>query len=153
MKKAQKIEDLLAPVAASEKIEIVDVQYVKEAGDWVARIFIDKDGGVTINDCENISYIFSTFLDESDSDILKDSYVLEISSPGFNRVLKNEKSFRRFMGSKTRIQTFKPINNQRNFLGTLLNFEDGKIKIDDVINGIVEIEFSDIKKANIETDI
>jgi ribosome maturation factor RimP len=57
------------------------------------------------------------------------------------------------MGSKTRIQTFKPINKQRNFLGTLLNFEDGKIKIDDVINGIVEIEFSDIKKANIETDI
>ncbi|OEG71033.1 ribosome maturation factor RimP [Candidatus Endomicrobiellum trichonymphae] len=153
MKKAQKIEDLLAPVAASEKIEIVDVQYVKEAGDWVARIFIDKDGGVTINDCENISCIFSAFLDESDSDILKDSYVLEISSPGFNRVLKNEKNFRRFVGSKTRIQTFKPINNQRNFLGTLLNFEDGKIKIDDAINGIVEIEFSDIKKANIETDI
>jgi ribosome maturation factor RimP len=151
MKKAQKMKDLLAPVAAREKIEIVDVQYVKEAGDWIARIFIDKDGGVTINDCENISYIFSTFLDRGD--ILKDSYVLEISSPGFNRVLKNEKSFRRFMGSKTRIQTFKPINNQRNFLGTLLNFEDGRIKIDDVVNGIVEIEFSDIKKANIERDI
>jgi ribosome maturation factor RimP len=151
MKKAQKIEDLLAPVAAREKIEIVDVQYVKEDGYWIARIFVDKDGGVTINDCENISCIFGAFLDEND--ILKDSYVLEISSPGFNRVLKNEKNFRRFMGSKTRIQTFKPINNQRNFLGTLLNFEDGKIKIDDVINGIVEIEFSDIKKANIETDI
>jgi ribosome maturation factor RimP len=151
MKKSQKIESLLAPVAAREKIEIVDVHYVKEAGGWVARIFIDKDGGVTINDCENISSIFGTFLDESD--ILKDSYVLEISSPGFNRVLKNEKSFRRFMGSKTRIQTCKPINNQRNFLGTLLNLEDGRRKIDDVINGIVEIEFSDIKKANVETDI
>jgi ribosome maturation factor RimP len=99
---------------------------------------------VTISDCENISCIFSTFLDESD--ILKDSYVLEISSPGFNRVLKNEKSFRRFIGSKTRIQAFKSVNNQRNFLGTLLNFEGGKIKIDDVINEVVEIEFSDIKK-------
>jgi ribosome maturation factor RimP len=151
MKKAQKIEDLLSPIAARERIEIVDVQYVKEAGDWIARIFIDKDGGVTINDCENISCIFSDFLDEND--ILKDSYVLEISSPGFNRVLKNEKNFRRFMGSKTRIQTFKPINNQRNFLGTLLNFEDSRIKIDDIISGIVEIEFSDIKKANIETNI
>jgi ribosome maturation factor RimP len=151
MKKAQEIEDLLVPVAAREKIEIVDVQYVKEADDWVARIFIDKTGGVTINDCENIGRIFSTFLDESK--ILKDSYVLEISSPGFNRVLKNEKSFRRFVGSKIRIQTFKPINNQRDFLGTLLNFKDGRIKIDDVINGIVEIEFSDIKKANLEADI
>jgi ribosome maturation factor RimP len=57
------------------------------------------------------------------------------------------------MGSKTRIQTFKPINNQRNFLGTLLNFEGGRIKIDDIVSGIVEIDFSDIKKANIETDI
>ena len=151
MEKAQEIEDLLAPVAAKEKIEIVDVQYVKEAGSWVARIFIDKDGGVTMNDCENISYIFSTFLDESG--ILKDSYTLEISSPGFNRILKKEESFKRFIGSKMRIQTFKPINNQMNFLGILLNFKDGKMKIDDVTNGIVEIEFSDIKKANIETDI
>jgi ribosome maturation factor RimP len=151
MKNAQKIEDLLAPVAAREKIEIVDVQYVKEARNWVARIFIDKVGGVTIDDCENISRIFSTFLDESD--ILKDPYVLEISSPGFNRVLKNEKSFRCFVGSKTRIQTFRPINNKRVFLGTLLSFEDGSIKIDDAISGIVEIEFSGIEKANIETDI
>ncbi len=111
MKNAQKIEDLLAPVAAGEKIEIVDVQYVKEARNWVARIFIDKVGGVTIDDCENISRIFSTFLDESD--ILKDPYVLEISSPGGDRVLKNEKSFRCIVGSKTRIQTFRPINNKR----------------------------------------
>ncbi|BAV58787.1 ribosome maturation factor RimP [Candidatus Endomicrobiellum trichonymphae] len=151
MRKVQEIEDLLAPVAAREKIEIVDVQYSKKAGDWVARIFIDKDSGVTISDCENISCIFGAFLDESD--ILKDSHVLEISSPGFKRVLKSEKSFRRFIGSKTRIRTFKPINNQRNFLGTLLNFDDGRIKINDVTNGVVEIEFSDIRKANIEADI
>lgn len=151
MGKAQELKDLLAPVAARAKIEIIDVHYVKEAGDWIARIFIDKDGGVTVNDCRNISCIFGVFLDESS--ILEDSYVLEVSSPGFNRVLKNEKNFRRFMGSKTRIQTFKPINNQRNFLGTLLSFEDGRIKIDDMISGVVEIEFSDIKKANIETDI
>jgi ribosome maturation factor RimP len=149
--KAQEIEDLLTPIATREKIEIVGVHYVKEVGDWIARIFIDKDGGVTINDCRNISCIFGAFLDESG--ILKDSYVLEVSSPGFGRVLKNEKDFRRFMGSKTRIQTFKPINNQRNFLGTLLSFEDGRIKIDDVVSGVVEIESSDIKKANIETNI
>ncbi|MDR3092486.1 MAG: ribosome maturation factor RimP [Endomicrobium sp.] len=151
MEKTQEIEDLLAPIAAEKKVEIVDVQYVKEVGSWVARIFIDKDGGVTMKDCENISYVFSAFLDKSD--ILKDSYILEISSPGPNRVLKKEESFKRFVGSKVRIQTFKPINNQRNFLGTLLNFKDGKMKINDVANGIVEIEFSDIKKANIETDV
>jgi ribosome maturation factor RimP len=64
-----------------------------------------------------------------------------------------KKSFRRFMGSETRIQTFKPINNQRNFLGILLSFEDGRIKIGDATSRVVEIEFSDIKKANIETNI
>jgi ribosome maturation factor RimP len=151
MGKVQEIEDLLAPVAARVKIEIVDVHYVKEAGDWIAKIVIDKNGGVTINDCEDISCVFGALLDESG--ILKNPYVLEISSPGFSRVLKNEKNFRRFVGNKIRIQTFKLINNQRNFLGVLLSFEDGRIKIDDVTSGVVKIEFSGIKKANIEIDI
>jgi ribosome maturation factor RimP len=149
--KVQEIENLLAPVAVKEKIEIVDVEYVKESGNWVARIFIDKDGGVTLSDCEKISRIFSTFLDKSD--ILKDSYVLEVSSPGINRILKEEESFKFFTGSKVRIQTFTPINNQRNFLGTLLDFADGRARLDDITNGIIEIEFLNIRKANIEAEI
>ncbi|GHT37851.1 ribosome maturation factor [Endomicrobiia bacterium] len=151
MDKIQKIESSLETVIAQEKIELVDVQYVKENGDWIVRIFIDKNGGVTMSDCENISHVFSAVLCEND--ILKDSDVLEISSPGLNRILKKEESFKRFIGSNIRIQTFEAINNQKNFLGKLVGFKDGKVKIDDVTNGMVEINFLDIKKANIETDV
>ncbi|GHT42788.1 ribosome maturation factor [Endomicrobiia bacterium] len=151
MDKIQKIESSLETVIAQEKIELVDVQYVKENGDWIVRIFIDKNGGVTMSDCENISHVFSAVLCEND--ILEDSDVLEISSPGLNRILKKEESFKRFIGSNIRIQTFEAVNNQKNFLGKLVDFKDGKVKIDDVINGMVEINFLNIKKANIETDV
>jgi ribosome maturation factor RimP len=151
MNKAQTIESLLKNVAEQEKIELVDVCYVKENGDWILRIFIDKDGGVTISDCENVSRVFGGFLRKSD--ILKDFDILEISSPGLNRVLKKEESFKRFIGSNVRIQTFEPINNQKNFLGKLLDFKDGEIKIDDVTSGVVQINFLNVKRANIETDI
>ncbi|MCL2335265.1 MAG: ribosome maturation factor RimP [Endomicrobia bacterium] len=147
----QKIEELLAPSAQTAGIEIVDVQYVKESGSWVARIFIDKDGGVTMDDCENMSRLFSSVLDEKD--IIGDSYVLEISSPGIDRVLKSEKDFKRFAGRKARIQTLSPINNQRNFLGMIISSSGGNVKIDDVTKGNVEIEIADIKKANLEADI
>ncbi|GHT60998.1 ribosome maturation factor RimP [Endomicrobiia bacterium] len=151
MDKIQKIESLLEMVTVQEKVELVDVQYVKENGDWIVRIFIDKDGGVTMSDCENISHVFSAVLCENDT--LKDSDILEISSPGLNRILKKEESFKRFIGSNIRIQTFEAINNQKNFLGKLVDFKDGKVKMDDATNGIVEINFLDIKKANIETDV
>ncbi len=149
--KAKEIEDLLTPAAVSYGMEIVDVQYVKEDGSWIARVFIDKDGGIMMSDCEEMSNIFGAVLDEAD--ILNDSYVLEISSPGLNRALKNEKAFKRFLGSKVKIQTFNPINNQKNFLGELLAFDCGKVTLDDVTKGKVIIDFTDIKKANLETDI
>ena len=87
------------------------------------------------------------------SDILNESYVLEVSSPGINRALRKEKDFKRFAGEKVRVQTFTPVNNQKNFLGKLISFENGKAKINDVTNGEVEINFLDIKKANLEADI
>lgn len=149
--KAEELEEFLTPVAQSENIEIVDVQYVKENGSRVARIFIDKTGGVTMDDCEKMSYIFGDALDSGD--ILQESYILEISSPGINRTLKKEKDFERFIGEKIRVQTFSPINNQRNFLGKLIGAGAGKIKIDDVTKGEVEIDFCGIKKANLEADI
>jgi ribosome maturation factor RimP len=151
MDKTKEIEDLLTPLASKEKFEIVDIQHIKENDGWIVRIFIDKDSGVTMGDCENMSHIFGSYLDENS--ILKDSYILEVSSPGLNRVLKKEESFKRFKGSKIRIQTSKPINNQKNFLGILLDFNNSKIKIDDLTSGIIEIEFLDIKKANVETAI
>ncbi|MDR2395674.1 MAG: ribosome maturation factor RimP [Endomicrobium sp.] len=150
MSKANEVEDLLNKNSIKDDIEIVDVQYVKENRDWVLKIFIDKDSGITMSDCEKFSYMFSEIVDKSN--ILQDSYILEVSSPGLNRVLKQEKSFKRFVGSKVRIQTHSSINNQKNFLGQLLNFKNGTVTIDDVTNGVVDINFVDIKKANLETE-
>jgi ribosome maturation factor RimP len=151
MYKANEVENLLNEIAIKDNIEIVDVQYAKENGDWILRIFIDKDAGITMSDCEKFSYMFSEILDKSD--ILQDSYILEVSSPGLNRVLKKEKSFKRFIGNKVRIQTHNSINDQKNFLGQLLNFNNGTVTIDDVTNGVININFEDIKKANLETEL
>lgn len=149
--KAKVVEEFLTPFAETENIEIVDIQYLKENGNLVLRVFIDKEDGVSMDDCAKVSHIFGDALDGCDA--LKDSYVLEISSPGIDRPLKKQKDFKKYIGEKVRIQTFEPVNKQKNFLGELLSSNDEKIKINDVTNGEVEISFSDIKKANLEADI
>ena len=87
----QKAEALLSPIVESNGFELVDVEYVKEAGNWYLRGYIDKPGGITVNDCETVSRAFSDRLDEDD--FIEDSYIMEISSPGLDRPLKKEKDF------------------------------------------------------------
>ena len=91
----QKAEALLLPIVEREGFELVDVEYVKEAGNWYLRGYIDKPGGITVNDCEAVSRAFSDKLDEND--FIEDSYIMEISSPGLDRPLKKEKDFARSM--------------------------------------------------------
>ena len=146
----EEIKNLLTPIAEKEKIEIVDVQHITENGSWILRIFIDKSDGVTIDDCENVSRVFGSFLDKNN--VFTSSYFLEVSSPGPNRVLSKEENFKHFTGNKVRIRTLFPINNRRDFLGILLGFVNGKVKINDFNYGILEIRFSDIKRANVVTD-
>jgi ribosome maturation factor RimP len=135
------------PIVIKERIKIIDIEYVKENDNLIVRIFIDKNGGIMISDCERMSYIFKNVLDRSN--ILKNSYILEISSPGLNRILKSEMDFKCYIGKKIRIQTNIIINNQKKFLGILLDFKNKKVKIDDLTSGVNEINFLDIKKANI----
>jgi ribosome maturation factor RimP len=147
----EKIEIFLNSKIQNSDIEITDLEYIKENGSWILRIFIDKENGITIDDCEKMGYEFSKYLDESE--ILDNSYVLEVSSPGLNRTLKKEKDFKRFVNSNIRLHSIVPIDGQRNFLGELLSFDNDLIKINDVTNGIKEIQFSNIKKANIESGL
>jgi ribosome maturation factor RimP len=112
---------------------------------------MDKEGGVNLDDCEKMSRIFDAILDEND--IINESYILEVSSPGIYRPLKKESDYERFIGDKVRIQTLAAFNNQRNFIGELISYENAIVKIDDATSGICEIEFSNIKKANLEPDI
>ena len=94
----QKAEAIAEPIVSSFGFELVDVEYVKEAGTWYLRLYIDKEGGITIDDCEAVSRLFSDKLDEED--FIDDAYVMEVSSPGLGRPLKKEKDFKRSIGKE-----------------------------------------------------
>ena len=111
----QKTEAILTPIVESRGFELVDVEYVMEAGTWYLRGYIDKPGGFTVNDCEDVSRAFSDILDEQD--FIEDSYIMEISSPGLDRPLKKEKDFKRSLGKLVEIRTYRPIEKQKEFCG------------------------------------
>ena len=111
----------------SRGYELVDVEYVKEAGTWYLRLYIDKEGGITINDCEEVSRLFGDRLDEED--FIEDAYVMEVSSPGLDRPLKKEKDYVRSMGKKVEIRTYRPVEKQKEFCGILSAYDDNSVTI------------------------
>jgi len=117
----RKIQETVARVAgpAVEKrgFELVAVEYVKEGGSWYLRFYIDKEGGVDLDDCQTVSEELSELLDRMDP--IPHSYFLEVSSPGVERILQTEKDFRRFMGRKVNVATFAPIEGKRKLQGKL----------------------------------
>jgi len=124
-------EELLKPITEEFGVYIYDVEYVKEGSDWYLRAYIDKEGGVTIDDCENVSRALNVKLDEED--YVKDAYILEVSSPGLGRKLSKERHFRQSMGLEVEVKTYKPINKNKEFVGILTDYDNGAITID--ING------------------
>lgn len=133
---------LLLPIVESMSFELVDVEYVKEAGTWYLRGFIDKPGGITVNDCEAVSRIFSDRLDEQD--FIEDSYVMEISSPGLDRPLRKEKDFIRNMGKPVEIRTYRPVDKQKEFCGTLTAYDETQITIQEEDGGLRSFERKEI---------
>lgn len=122
-------EELLLPIVEEQGFELVDVEYVKEAGNWYLRGYIDKPGGITVNDCEAVSRIFSDRLDEKD--FIEDSYIMEISSPGLDRPLKKEKDFARSVGKSVEIRTYRPIEKQKEFCGVLTAYDSNSVTIEE----------------------
>lgn len=107
--------------------ELVDVEYVKEGGTWYLRAYIDKPGGINIQDCESVSRRLSDLLDEKD--FISDSYVLEVSSPGLGRPLKKEKDFARSMGEEVDVRTYRMIDGQKEFTGILSGYDGSSVTI------------------------
>lgn len=116
----KKTEELLEPIVTGFGFELVDVEYVKEAGTWYLRAYIDKPGGITVDDCEAVSRKFSDILDEKD--YIEDTYIFEVSSPGLGRPLKKEKDFQRSLGEEVEIRTYRAIDRQKEFAGILKAF-------------------------------
>ncbi len=120
-------EQLLLPIMEENRFELVDVEYVKEGSSWYLRAYIDKPGGITIDDCELVSRALSELMDRED--FIEDSYILEVSSPGLLRPLKKDKDFERNMGKDVEIRCFKMIERQKEFIGTLIAFDADSVTI------------------------
>ena len=123
----QKAEAMAQPIIDQFGFELVDVEYVKEAGNWYLRFYIDKEGGITVDDCEAVSRRFSDILDEKD--YIEDSYIFEVSSPGLGRPLKKEKDFKRNLGEEVEIRTYRAIDRQKEFVGILKSYDDNTVTI------------------------
>ena len=123
----QKTEEILLPITEEYGFELVDVEYVKEGSTWYLRAYIDKPGGIDINDCEKVSRRLSDLLDEKD--YIEDAYILEVSSPGLGRPLKKEKDFKRSMGEEVEIRTYKAMDGSNEFYGILKAYDDATVTI------------------------
>ncbi len=122
-----RFEQILTPIVDENNFELVDVEYVKEAGTWYLRAYIDKEGGFTVDDCEFVSRKVSDILDRED--INPDAYVLEIISPGLGSALKKEKDFKRSIGKDVDIKLYTAIGKQKEVTGTLESYDDKTIFI------------------------
>ncbi len=125
---SKQLEGLISPLLEQEGAELVDLRYAKEGPRWVLRVFIDKPQGVTVDDCAYFSDRIGGLLDANSA--IERSYVLEVSSPGMDRVLKKEKDFLRFAGRAVKLRLKAPEQGQRNFQGRLVGFRDGKVVVD-----------------------
>ena len=121
----QKTEELVTPIIDENHFELVDVEYVKEGANWYLRIYADKEGGISIDDCVLISRALEAKLDADD--FIKDAYILEVSSPGLGRPLKKEKDFQRSIGQSVDIKLYKAIDKQKEFTGILKEYSKERI--------------------------
>jgi len=125
----QKTEEILLPIMEENGFELVDVEYVKEGSNWYLRAYIDKPGGITVNDCEVVSRRLSDILDEED--YIDDAYILEVSSPGLGRPLKKEKDYKRSLGKLIEIRTYRMIEKRKEFTGILKEYDENTVTIEE----------------------
>ena len=154
-------EKLLEPVMEENNFELVDVEYVKEAGNWYLRAYIDKEGGITINDCELVNRTLSDIMDKED--FIPDAYILEVSSPGLGRKLKKDKDFRRSIGNDVDIKFFKarklPAGRNgkevhvKELTGTLKSFTKDTITVETEFIENYEIPRAEISTVRLAIDI
>ena len=122
-----KTETLIQPLIDANHFELVDVEWVKEGANWYLRVFIDKEGGITVDDCELVSRAFEEILDKED--YISENYIFEVSSPGLDRPLKKEKDFARSIGKDVEIKLYKALNKEKEFVGVLTAFKRSDVAL------------------------
>ena len=146
----QSVIELIEPGLLAKGIELVDVEFKKEGKNWVLRVFIDKKGGVTLEDCQKISRLAGDLIEVEE--IIEPAYTMEVSSPGLNRVLKKEKDFIRFSGKKIGVQCHAPLNGRKKFAGILKDFKNQSLHLE--VDGQLQIiPINRVAKANLVIEI
>ncbi|MDY6973004.1 MAG: ribosome maturation factor RimP [Thermodesulfobacteriota bacterium] len=141
-----KMTQLIEPILEDMGFELVDIEYLPVRGRWVLRIYVDKEGGITLDDCASVSHEVGDFIDVKD--IFQHEYVLEISSPGLNRPLKREKDLIRAVGKRIEVKMSTNLDGRRNFAGYLQDFKDGMLHLK-VEENLVLLCWRDVEKANL----
>lgn len=143
-------ERLVEPILDKKGLDLVDIEYVKEGPNWFLRVYIDKEGGVDISECGDVSEELSTELDKEDP--VKDAYFLEVSSPGVERPLKTKKDFEKNLNKNVAISLYAPMDGEKEFEGILKNFENDTATIEYKVKTRkkqVDIPFDKIAKARL----
>lgn len=146
-KVTEKIAALAEPLAEALGLELVDVEYVKEGGQQILRILIDREGGIALDHCEALSRALDEELDRVDP--IEQAYVLEVSSPGIERPLKKDADFIRFAGKPAQIKLFAPLDGKKVYTGILRGLEEREILVEDERKQIVRIPLAQVAKANL----
>jgi ribosome maturation factor RimP len=147
---AEEIQKLLAPILEAMGLSLWDLDLQKQGPAWLLRIYIDRETGVTLNDCEAVSRDLSAILDVEDS--IPHAFTLEVSSPGLDRTLSKPEHFVRFVGSMVRIKTYQPVNGEKVFRGALLGMSEGVVKVELAEEKALEIPLVNIAKASLEVE-
>ena len=142
----KKISHLVEPLIDEMGFELVDIEYLSERGRWVLRIYADRKGGITLDDCARVSRELGNFIDVKD--VIQHEYVLEVSSPGLNRPLKKEKDFLRAVGKKVKVKMLVPLKGRRRFTGHLKKYQEMNLYLE-VDNNLVLLPLQDVEKANL----
>ena len=145
-----KVTELARPVVEEEGCTLWDVEYVREAGSWYLRVFIDKEGGVDIMDCERISRRLDPILDEADP--IPDSYTFEVGSAGIERELKRPSDFEQFMGSEIELRLYQPVDGSKVFVGKLAGYENGDVSVE-VANNTLRFMKSQVALVKLHVSI
>ena len=146
----QSVTELIEPGLLADGLELVDVEFKKEGKNWILRIYIDREGGVTLSDCQKVSRLAGDLIEVEE--IIEPVYTLEVSSPGLNRVLKKEKDFLKYSGKKIYVQCHAPMDGRKKFTGILIGFIDQSIHLE-VDGQHYTIPLNLVAKANLVIEI
>ena len=124
-----RVERFLEPIMQENQLELVDVEWVKEAGTWYLRAYVDKEGGISVDDCEVVSRRLSDWLDKED--FISESYILEVSSPGLGRPLKKDKDFARSIGKDVDVKLYRARDKRKDFTGVLKAYDEDTVTIEE----------------------